>query len=81
MDTQHANAPDAARQNLQFLTADMANGTPQKNSYISLNHEFIDSTVAPWTQQMIDLVKAKGYKFVTVGECRGERNSASWYRA
>ena len=66
---------------MALFTQDLGAANPAVNSYIALNHDFIASTVVPWTQQMIDLMKSKGFTFVTVGECRGEPNSANWYRA
>jgi peptidoglycan/xylan/chitin deacetylase (PgdA/CDA1 family) len=41
-------------------------------SLIALHHSFCNSTVYTWTQMLIDIVKQKGYRFVTIDECIGK---------
>jgi peptidoglycan/xylan/chitin deacetylase (PgdA/CDA1 family) len=50
-------------------------------SFISLQHDFVQETVDTWTQMVITKFTADGYRFVTSGECLGNPNPSSWYRA
>lgn len=50
------------------------------NSYIPLAHDIHYQTVANLTAFMINTLKARGYKPVTVGECLGDP-AANWYRS
>jgi len=59
----------------------MVGSSPTKDSFISLQHDVYSDTVNKWIQVAIDGIKAKGYTFVTIGDCIGEPNSSSWYRA
>ncbi|KAG5985016.1 hypothetical protein E4U55_002123 [Claviceps digitariae] len=50
------------------------------NSYIVLFHDVHAQTVSNLTRFVIDLVKERGYRPVTVGECLGDAKK-NWYRA
>jgi peptidoglycan/xylan/chitin deacetylase (PgdA/CDA1 family) len=47
--------------------------------HIILMHDVIEKTVTELTLQAIELVRSKGFRMVTVGECLGKPKSA-WYR-
>ncbi|KAI9199603.1 uncharacterized protein BJ171DRAFT_518035 [Polychytrium aggregatum] len=51
---------------------------PARDSYIILNHDTYSTTVAPFTQQMIDYLKGLNFRFVTLAECLGEPLSAAY---
>ncbi|KAK1524636.1 polysaccharide deacetylase [Colletotrichum paranaense] len=57
------------------LSADAAG-----NSYIVLSHDVHQQTVVSLVQKMIDNLKSKGYRAVTVGECLGDAPE-NWYKA
>jgi len=46
---------------------------------ISLSHDPLQQTVQVLAQQMLDAVRARGLRTVTVGECLGDA-AANWYR-
>ncbi|TDZ18932.1 Chitin deacetylase [Colletotrichum orbiculare MAFF 240422] len=50
------------------------------NSYIVLSHDVHEQTVVSLTQKLIDTLKGKGYRAVTVGECLGDAPE-NWYKA
>ncbi|KAK1597242.1 polysaccharide deacetylase [Colletotrichum navitas] len=50
------------------------------NSYIVLSHDVHEQTVVSLVQKMIDTLKARGYRAVTVGECLGDAPE-NWYKA
>ncbi|KAF9877870.1 polysaccharide deacetylase [Colletotrichum karsti] len=54
-------------------------GDPSVNSYIVLAHDVHQTTVNPLTQKMLDALRGKGFRAVTVGECLGEPQAA-WYQ-
>ncbi|KAL0931335.1 Chitin deacetylase-like protein 5 [Colletotrichum truncatum] len=54
--------------------------TPETSSFIVLSHDVHEQTVVSLTKKMIDTIKAKGYRTVTVGECLGETDPNSWYK-
>ena len=53
--------------------------TPGANDYLSIQHDIVQQSVANLTTYYYDLIKAKGWKGVTAGECLGDA-SANWYR-
>lgn len=59
-----------ARQQLAFIAANDANGTVFNKSILDLNHDWQPTTVDA-IQDLITLVKANGYEFVTMDECLG----------
>ena len=52
--------------------------TAKSNSYIELGHDIHQQTAYNLTQFMIDTLKQRGYKAVTVGECLGDPPE-NWY--
>ncbi|KAH8892816.1 glycoside hydrolase/deacetylase [Thozetella sp. PMI_491] len=50
-----------------------------QNAYISLEHDVHQYTVQALVPHIINTVKSRGYKAVTVGECLGDP-SGNWYR-
>jgi peptidoglycan/xylan/chitin deacetylase (PgdA/CDA1 family) len=59
-----------ARQQLAFITEKDATGTVFNKSILDLNHDWQATTVDA-IQDLITLVKANGYEFVTMDECLG----------
>jgi peptidoglycan/xylan/chitin deacetylase (PgdA/CDA1 family) len=49
-------------------------------SHIVLNHDVHDTTVLELMPWVLDWVKRRGYRAVTVGECLGESDPRSWYK-
>ncbi|KAL8352759.1 hypothetical protein RB601_002874 [Gaeumannomyces tritici] len=62
-----------------IFTQAMSSANPATNSYISLSHDVQEFTANGFVKRMIDQARAKGLKFVTVGECLGDP-AANWYR-
>lgn len=67
----------------QFGSVDLAgfrsNTTARGNTSLSLNHD-TGATIIQWSQLLIDKVKAKGLRLVSVAECLGVPNPNQWYR-
>jgi peptidoglycan/xylan/chitin deacetylase (PgdA/CDA1 family) len=80
LDFDHVGKPDFVKSNQASYDLGMSGSSPQTSSFISLQHDIHADTVRLWTQVAIDTVKAKGYQFVTVGDCIGEPDRANWYR-
>lgn len=59
-----------ARQQLAFIAENNAKGTKFNQSILDLNHDWQPTTVDA-IQDLITLVKANGYEFVTMDECLG----------
>lgn len=53
--------------------------SPSNSSFIGLQHDHIQVTVEQWVPYIIDIIRSKGYKLVTVGECL-EIPENRWYR-
>lgn len=73
LDYTHSGVPTELRDNMDNFNTAMNLGLP---SYISLNHDFT-AQIGPWLEQMIDAIRARGLRIVTVAECLG---SAQLYR-
>ncbi|KAL8952454.1 MAG: hypothetical protein Q9222_001645 [Ikaeria aurantiellina] len=54
-------------------------GTVGANDYLSIQHDIVQQSVANLTTYYFDLIKSKGWKGVTAGECLGDA-PANWYR-
>jgi len=52
---------------------------PASNNFLVLSHDVHQNTVNTLVKYMLDTLKAKGYRAVTVGECLGDP-AANWYR-
>jgi peptidoglycan/xylan/chitin deacetylase (PgdA/CDA1 family) len=51
-----------------------------KKSHICLNHDPVKTTSQGMAQKAIQILKKKGFKFTTVGECLGETDFKKWYK-
>ncbi|CAH1763928.1 4841_t:CDS:2 [Entrophospora sp. SA101] len=51
-----------------------------KKSHIILNHDTVPTTSKVMIRKAIKILKAKGFKFTTVGECLGIKNPDKWYK-
>lgn len=69
--------------NLIYLSknwfAGNVSATASGHSYMSLSHDVHQQTAISLVSYMLDTLKARGYKAVTVGECLGDPRS-NWYR-
>jgi len=45
-----------------------------------LNHDPVKTTSQGMAQKAIQILKKKGFKFTTVGECLGETDFKKWYK-
>lgn len=54
-------------------------GNPASNSYLVISHDIHEQTAHNLTGYMLDVLKTKGYRAVTMGECMGDP-VANWYR-
>ncbi|KAL9612738.1 MAG: hypothetical protein Q9167_002677 [Letrouitia subvulpina] len=54
-------------------------GTPGKDDYLSIQHDIVEQSVKNFSASYFDLIKSKGWKGVTAGECLGDA-PANWYR-
>jgi len=79
-DTTHTTSGNFTALNEEAYNKAMTGKTSATSSFISLQHDIINSTVHQWTQIVIDKIRAANYTFVTVGNCVGHSSQASWYR-
>ncbi|KAH6599659.1 hypothetical protein BASA50_002856 [Batrachochytrium salamandrivorans] len=77
-DWDHDGKPDMIALNEAAYQEDLKGHPLPYTSFISLQHDFVVDEVT-WIQIVINKFKALKYKFVTVGECLGDR-PANWYR-
>ncbi|TQN69797.1 Chitin deacetylase [Colletotrichum shisoi] len=73
------NTPDTTHISAEKFNNELSND-PASSSAIVLSHDVHEQTVISLTQKMIDTLKAKGYRAVTVGECLGDAPE-NWYKA
>jgi len=52
-----------------------------KKSHICLNHDPVKTTSTTMTPKAIKILKDKGFKFATVGECLGIKDPKKWYKS
>lgn len=52
---------------------------PGASDWLSIQHDIVQQSVTNLTSYYFDLIKAKGWKGVTAGECLGDPE-ANWYR-
>ncbi|KAG0319764.1 hypothetical protein BGZ97_001499 [Linnemannia gamsii] len=76
-DTNDWRHPSDVNENLIPIRQAVSSGDTQ--GHIILMHDVIEKTVTELTLQAIELVRSKGFRMVTVGECLGKPKSA-WYR-
>ncbi|PQE16751.1 chitin deacetylase protein [Rutstroemia sp. NJR-2017a BBW] len=55
-------------------------GVTTTNDYLSIQHDIVQQSVGNLSSYYFDLIKAKGWKGVTVGECLGDTDKSNWYR-
>ena len=55
-------------------------GTPGATDYLSIQHDIVQQSVTNLTSYYYGLIKAKGWKGVTAGECMNDPET-NWYRA
>ncbi|KAI1947414.1 hypothetical protein LOZ57_003141 [Ophidiomyces ophidiicola] len=68
------NTPEGVPESMRLFKAELDAG-----GSISLSHDVHQTTVQLLAQQMLDEVKARGLRPVTVGECLGDPKE-NWYR-
>ncbi|WYZ39852.1 hypothetical protein EsH8_IV_000193 [Colletotrichum jinshuiense] len=73
------NTPETTHISAEKFTNELS-ADPTTNSYIVLSHDVHQQTVVSLVQKMIDTLRAKGYRAVTVGECLGDAPE-NWYKA
>lgn len=61
---------DRVRQQLNYISENVGKGVVFNQSVIDLNHDWQPTTVDA-IQELISLVKSRGYEFVTLDECLG----------
>jgi peptidoglycan/xylan/chitin deacetylase (PgdA/CDA1 family) len=70
--TQIQNSKNIVKQALQ------AKGV---TDYLSIQHDIVQQSVTNLTSYYYNLIQAKGWKGVTVGECLGDTDRSNWYRS
>jgi len=58
---------------------DQTPGGPQSGDRLAIAHDIHEATALSLTGYMLEYLKSKGYRGVTMGECMGEPE-ANWYR-
>lgn len=77
LDTQDYLNPNTI-QNSKDIVAQIL-GTTGANDYLSIQHDLVQQSVANLSPFYFDLIKQRGWKGVTAGECLGDA-PANWYR-
>lgn len=77
LDTQDYLNPNTIQNSKDIVKQILATGGA--NDYLSIQHDLVQQSVANLSPYYFDLIKAKGWKGVTVGECLGDA-PANWYR-
>lgn len=49
--------------------------------YLSIQHDIVEQSVTNLSAYYFDIIKAKGWKGVTVAECLGDTDTSNWYRS
>jgi peptidoglycan/xylan/chitin deacetylase (PgdA/CDA1 family) len=49
--------------------------------YLSIQHDIVQQSVSNLSAYYFDVIKNKGWKGVTVGECLGDTDKSNWYRS
>lgn len=70
-DFEHSGGPTELADNMANFNTAMDLKHP---SYIALNHDFT-AQIGPWISQMVDAVRARGFKLVTIHECLGDADA------
>ncbi|KAL9007238.1 MAG: hypothetical protein Q9188_000041 [Gyalolechia gomerana] len=77
LDTQDYLNPDSIQKSKDIVQRIL--GTGGAPDYLSIQHDIVNQSVAILSPYYFDLIKAKGWKGVTAGECL-EDAPANWYR-
>ncbi|KAL8810622.1 MAG: hypothetical protein Q9200_002441, partial [Gallowayella weberi] len=78
LDTQDYLNPTTI-QNSKDIVKQMLGAVGANADYLSIQHDLVQQSVTNLTSYYFDLIKAKGWKGVTAGECLGDP-PANWYR-
>ncbi|KAL8734909.1 MAG: hypothetical protein Q9166_001261 [cf. Caloplaca sp. 2 TL-2023] len=78
LDTQDYLNPTTIQKSKDIVTTQLGLA-PADGDYLSIQHDLVQQSVANLTTYYFDLIKAKGWKGVTAGECLGDP-PANWYR-
>jgi hypothetical protein len=71
-DAQNEAVIESAMSDIVTYENQFSKGSPEKNSFVILNHGYVDTSVFATTQYLIHRAYQLGYKFVTLAECFGE---------
>ncbi|KAL8667600.1 MAG: hypothetical protein Q9202_000455 [Teloschistes flavicans] len=77
LDTQDYLNPNSIENSKAIVKQILA--TPGSTDYLSIQHDIVQQSVANLTYYYFDLIKNKGWKGVTAGECLNDA-PANWYR-
>ena len=77
LDTQDYLNPNSIQKSKDIVKQILATQGP--TDYLAIQHDLVQQSVANLTSYFLDLIKAKGWKGVTAGECLGDA-PANWYR-
>lgn len=78
LDTQDYLNPTTI-QNSKDIVKRMLDTAGANSDYLAIQHDLVQQSVANLTSYFFDLIKAKGWRGVTAGECLGDP-PANWYR-
>ncbi|KAL8945367.1 MAG: hypothetical protein Q9211_000137 [Gyalolechia sp. 1 TL-2023] len=77
LDTQDYLNPNSIQNSKDIVQRILATGGAP--DYLSIQHDLVQQSVAELSPYYFDLIKAKGWRGVTAGECLGDA-PANWYR-
>ncbi|KAL8908500.1 MAG: hypothetical protein Q9171_005418 [Xanthocarpia ochracea] len=77
LDTQDYLNPNSIQKSKDIVRQILATQGP--TDYLAIQHDLVQQSVTNLTSYFFDLIKAKGWKGVTAGECLGDA-PANWYR-
>jgi len=73
------NTPEKIGNSMDTFSSALSAGTAS-SSFLVLAHDVHEQTATALVPFMLEKIKQKGYKAVTVGECLGDP-AANWYRS
>ncbi|GAB1320879.1 Carbohydrate Esterase Family 4 [Madurella fahalii] len=73
------NAPGAIQTAMNTFAAALDTGSPLSSSFLVLSHDTLQYTTEALVPFMLEKIRERGYRTVTVGECLGDA-AANWYR-
>jgi peptidoglycan/xylan/chitin deacetylase (PgdA/CDA1 family) len=71
-DWRHSGSGNEIAQNMQMVRSAMSGASAQRDTFISLSHDFTGN-VAGFTDTLIRQLKSQGYRIVTIAECIGAK--------